>query len=552
MTLKVVLILKLILSVSLGFALVDMRSGGYIKSFADIKIPGSPLLQLVRTYSSRSLFKGEFGYGWCSNLETKVEILPDNTVNVVECGGGKSISFTSSRMQANPAQRIASIMKEARKNKSLSRKYLQDLQADLNQSTLLQMELIRKLGLSGEIKAGQRYQAKGRPGESLKFDGRRYVRTRADNSKQIFNRAGFLIEERDSFGNYIKIKRNGKKIARVMDNKGQALIFRNTARGRITVTGPKGLKVEYVFRGDNLHQVKNNKSTEPHRRQMDYRYDNYHNLTSTQFSDGTREGLSYNNDKDWVIGFKNRRNCRESYAYKANKRNKNHQWADVRKVCGKQVTNVSRYEFWNKKLGHGGLYLSRARKTINGRVEDVTFTQTGSPKIVVKNGVRTNYNYDAAGKLLSRTEPGRKVVYSNFNKRCKKPGLVKVNYLRGKKIVQQVKTKLAYGESDCLVKTASQPSTGKWVEVRRDSLGRIKKMWDQSHKEIVVNYDERFANKPRNITRPGVGSIEVSYLKNGQMNPNQKQTDPAVVTQVATVFNGFMEVVSPMAQDISI
>ena len=52
------------------FGIVDTRSAGYSKTFVDFRSPGTGfLLTAERTYNSRSLYNGLFGFGWCSNLE---------------------------------------------------------------------------------------------------------------------------------------------------------------------------------------------------------------------------------------------------------------------------------------------------------------------------------------------------------------------------------------------------------------------------------------------------------------------------------------------------
>src|SRR5690606_36581958 len=56
-----------------------------VRKDADGRGWGSPLF-LERIYSSRSLYQGSFGYGWCPNLESKLNI-KDSTIN--RCLGPK-------------------------------------------------------------------------------------------------------------------------------------------------------------------------------------------------------------------------------------------------------------------------------------------------------------------------------------------------------------------------------------------------------------------------------------------------------------------------------
>ena len=78
----------------LSFAIVDTRSAGYSKTFLDFKAKNSsPLMEIKRTYNSRSIYNGLFGFGWCSTIETQLKVLPDQTIKVVECGGGMEILY---------------------------------------------------------------------------------------------------------------------------------------------------------------------------------------------------------------------------------------------------------------------------------------------------------------------------------------------------------------------------------------------------------------------------------------------------------------------------
>lgn len=542
--------LLLLFFVFYGFkvsALVDTKNANYTKTFVDISIPGSGLPLLVeRTYNSRSLYRGMFGYGWCSNLETRLEVMPDNTLMVVECGGGLEIPYVSNMTQGSRKALIQKIMVEVKKKKGLSKKYVGQVERDLQKSPLLQSELIRAFRLKGKAKAGTTYRALGRQGDYIQFTGSQYRRTLPNSQVQVFDRSGALIEERDKSGNWIKIQRKKGQIVKVMDNKGRSLQFRRK-KDVLTITGPKGIKAQYVFSGDNLVSVVNSKGEK-----YTHQYDQYHNLTKNRYPDATYEALRYDTNKDWVMSFKDRRGCREKYKYVTNKRNKDHYWTDVRKICRKRVTNNSRYEFWNRKKKDGSKYLYRARQKVNGLVADITYDgKTGSPLSVTRNRVTTRYAYYGNGFLKSRSDPRKKVVFSKYNNKCKKPTQVVVQDIQNRKLVRKVQTELSYDSKKCHLIMAKQSGTGRWVVVKRDHLGRIAEMRDQSKKRIIVAYDERYS-KPKKITRPGVGSIQVFYNKAGQVDTGRTRTDPTVAAQVANVFNGFLEIISPVARDINI
>ncbi len=527
--------------------LIDTKNANYTKTFVDIALPGAGLPLLVeRTYNSRSLYKGLFGYGWCSNLETRLEVMPDNTLMVVECGGGAEISYASKAVKGNRSAMIKRIMAEVKKKKGLSKKYIAQVERDVKKSALLRSELIRAFGLKGKAQSGQVYQAVGRQSESVQFTGSQYKRFLANGQVQIFDKNGNFIQEMDKSANWIKIQRKKGKIVKVMDGRGRSLRFKYT-KGGLVISGPNKIKAEYTIKADNLVAVINSKGEK-----YQHFYDGYHNLIKNRYPDNTYESLTYNTDRDWVMSFKDRRGCLEKYKYVNNKRNKDHYWTDVKKTCGKRVTNVSRYEFWNKQKKDGSKYLYRARQKVNGQIADITYDlKTGSPLSVTRNRVTTRYAYYDNGFLKSRAEPGRKVLFSKYNNKCRKPTQVVVQYLQGKKVNRQVQTQISYDPNKCHLVMAKQNNTGRWVSVKRDHLGRISEMRDQSKKRIIVVYNEKYS-KPKKITRPGVGSIQVFYDENGRVDTSKTRTDPTVAAQVASVFNGFLEIISPVATDITI
>jgi len=106
----------LILLSANSFGIVDVRSAGYSKTFVDFKSQARGFnLKIERTYNSRSLFNGLFGFGWCSNIETQLEVLPDNSLKVTECGGGMEVFYYPKNKQANVDLQVQLILKEIKK-----------------------------------------------------------------------------------------------------------------------------------------------------------------------------------------------------------------------------------------------------------------------------------------------------------------------------------------------------------------------------------------------------------------------------------------------------
>ena len=299
------------------------------------------------------------------------------------------------------------------------------------------------------------------------------------------------------------------------------------------------------------------KATNSYGETFEHRYDGLHNLTKTIYPDKSTEELKYNIKKDWVVGFKDRRNCEETYDYGVNKKNPNHYFSLVQKKCGRKVVNKSKYEFWHKTGLKGGKYLHRARARINGRLTmDVVYHPVfGTPVSFLKNGVRTKRDYYANGFLKEKDNVYQNVKYSKYHKECRKPELVTVSYKNPsssskKKIIRTDKISFVF-DKQCQLFQAKK-SNDEWIKVRHDTQGRIKSMEDQSRKKVTLAWHKTL-NKPEVITREGVGSLRIVYDKKGTIiDLKGLKAGPTVITQVTSVFNSFLTTLSPVSEEMVI
>src|SRR4051812_21115682 len=100
-----------------SFATVDMKNANYTDSWTDFTAPGSGyLLRILRSYSSRSLYDGLWGFGMCSDHETSVRPTPEGNLRVTECGGGVSINFMAKDFDPSKySKTVSMLMKEVQK-----------------------------------------------------------------------------------------------------------------------------------------------------------------------------------------------------------------------------------------------------------------------------------------------------------------------------------------------------------------------------------------------------------------------------------------------------
>lgn len=548
-----------------AMAIVDMKNANYAHSFTDIEVPGTGYdLKVERTYNSRSLFNGIFGFGWCSDWETSLQVTAEGFLRITECGAGVQLTYKPREFDKGAVEKtISKIMAEVRKrNKDKPKAFFTNLEKTIRNDELLRQDFEVKLNLKGNIKEGTKYIVDGRDNEFIVKSKGKYRRTLPDGSKQQFNSDGQMIAMYDKNNNYLKFTYNKGLLIDVTDNNGRKLTIKySTANKKVSqILGPNGMKALFKHKGEDLIYAKNSWGTE-----FKYDYDDLHNLVKINYPDKTSRVITYNKDKDWVTSFTNRKKCKETYEYKSDKKDPiNHYWSNVVKRCGKKVVNKSSYEFWHKDKPDGtGKYLYRVRSDVNGDVTDIIYHETfGKPISVVRNAIRVKYTYYNDGRVKLKNEPLRDMFFVYKNK-CDKVSEVKIAYYspqpkkdkKGKKLAQAnkrkpmrtVTTEFKYESKRCNLVFARN-SIGQTARLSYDKNGRIAAIKDQTKKIVKIKYEARFG-KPEIVTRPGLGTIKVSYNQNGDVKKVESKDGPKVAVQVASIFNNLLDIIAPATSE---
>lgn len=558
---------QLIVSVwaSTALAIVDMKSANYSESWTDMNVPGVGYdLRVTRTYNSRSLFNGLFGFGWCSDYETKIAVTAEGNLRLTECGGGMEITYTPKSFKSNQIdQTISQIIAQLKKRRpDLDAKYVAQLQAEMKSNDFMREEFGRRLNIKGQIKDGVIYAANGREVEHIILKDGSYKRVLEDGTYQLFDaQSGQMTHMYDRNQNYLKLAWEKDFLKSVVDNMGRKLMLKyNPSTKKVSeIVGPGSLISRYVVKGEDLVQVQ-----DARRDTYKYTYDDVHNMIRLDLPDKTYKSLTYNKDKDWVLTFRNPKGCAESYEYEVSSDDpKNHYWSTVEKKCGTKITNKSKYEFFHRmrpdKLGP---YLYRVRTENNGVVTDVVYHALfGKPLSIFEDGRKTDYTYFDNGMVRTKKESDRAMAFEYKNP-CSKVSHLTVQYLvtnpqveneknskrkpsqaKSAKVARTVRTEFSYDTKKCNLIRAST-SEGQIIKLQYDTQGRIALMEDQAKKVVKIQYEAKFG-KPATVTRPGLGSIQVKYSPEGEIAKVESAQGPQVAIQVASIFNNLLEIIGP-------
>ena len=484
---------------SISFAIVDMKNANYANTWVDLSVPGTGYdLKISRTYNSRSLFNGMFGFGWCSDFETNIKVNKDNHIELTECGGGLEITFKP------------------------------------------------KGGGKGNLKEGAQLFANGTEVENFKVDKGFYTRNLTDGTSQRFDLKGRLTHMYDKNGNFLKLDYDNTNLKTVVDNNGRRLEFKYGANKRLAkIIGPNSLAADYTFENlDDLKLVKNSWGNT-----YKYEYDDLHNLTKATYPDNTFLALAYDKKRDWVTSFTDRQGCIESYSYEESKTDaRNHYWSNVKKTCGKEIVTESKYEFWHKKTSKGETYLQRVASTVNGFLTDITYHEKfGKPIVIRRNSDVFNFDYYENGQVKSKSNQFSRQNYE-YEKNLQKVSKVTNIFFndKGKKVAEKVST-FKYDNKGNL--NYAENTDGQKITLTYDRKGRIASILDQAKKVVKVEYDEKFG-KPSVITRPELGTIVITYKPTGEIDKTVSKEGPSVAMQVASTFNNLLDVIAPATNEV--
>ncbi len=531
-------------------AIVDMKTANYSQTWTDIDVPSAAnqfKLKVDRTYNSRSLFDGMFGFGWCSDFETRLDITPEGNIRLIECGSGQETVYMPLEFNRKDIDKtIAAILPKLRQQQGMDEKALKALQEEMVSNAKLRAKYAADFKIKVEPKEGMQYFANGREVEKFVFSKNVYTRTLVSGTQMRFNTQGRMTHMYDAAGNFLRFEYDKDQVREVVDNNGRKLSFKYFNNKKVkAISGPNGTTAEYKFEGlDDLNWVKNQWGNI-----YTYAYDDRHNLVKVNYPDKTSIQIGYNQERDWVTKFVDRDKCTEDYGYELSKSDpKMHYWSTVKKVCRKEIVNESKHEFIHKKRDDGQVYLQRVISTINGSVTDITYHDVfNRPLTIRRNAETSNFEYYANGQIRTKSTRLTRMTYQ-YDKKSQKVSEVQTTVLNDKgKAVTSRKTAFQYDAKGNL--TFASNSEGQRVRMTYDGRGRIKTITDQARKVVRIDYEERFG-KPAVVSRPGLGTIRVSYKANGDIDKVNSAEGPTVAMQVASTFNNLLDILSPASPEV--
>lgn len=537
-------------------ALVDMKNANFSDYWVDMMAPGNTnsFTRIARTYSSRSLFSGIFGFGWCSNLETQVEITLEGNLILTDCGSSPTAYYPAkynTQLINESVEKIISLM--SKKYPDKDKKSLATLRDQLRSDHILRTQVAGEVGYKIAPVKNTVYLANGKEIDRITYDGTHFIHALADGGTQHFDDQGKLFQLTDKSKSFLRIVYQAGLPSQISDNAGNKFTFQYTPEKKIKkILGMNGTFATYKFRGEDLVGM-----TNAWKNSYTYSYDNNHNITRISFPDGTFKSIAYVEIKDWVREFRDRDGCIETYDFVLSSDNpRDHYSSNSVKRCGAKVQHKSRYEFWYQARPDKEKYLSRVLSERNSSVLDISYHMDfGKPISVRNNADLTTLQYLDNGLVKQKSVQAFNPVDEknqkyNIDFAYNNEHLIDVTnmaYLKGTAITKRKKTNFKYDSSGRLI--SAKCDDGQFVEIRYNALGMIVGLNDHQKKEVLIEYDEKTL-KPISLSRPSVGSIKLSYSNNGTIKKVQNKGGSTVNSQIYAAFNNFVDIVGPISTEL--
>lgn len=566
-------------------ALVAIGNGNYFIGFTDMEHE-APLnsfqLKIQRTYNSRSQFDGLFGYGWGSDYEAFLLPSADGSVVIQESGGGDKTRFSPKEFSKAALEAQVDRLLEAygKKEKAAASK-LKSMRADLLTDANARDELSRTLGVFPELPVGTKlYSTQRGDKQTVSVIKGGYVREYADGKQELFNVKVDVTDQglakRRTLKGVLKVSRlvdpvrkaqvfyeydKSGRLTTISDKKSQTVRVKYGTNGKITeVTDARGTKATYEYceaggvtynsakkcsQGDLVHSRDTSGSS------YSYQYDSLHNLVRIGYPKDGKPNQEFEDIVYWPVAsegeggvksVKNQNGVLTTYNYWRDPKEKDsHYKTSVKTTYASGKSSDTSYEYFEKRRADGSNYRYKLVSVVDGDKTETIYNECcGQPLQIVNGGATTKFEYyPGSGLPKEKDSPSENIQWQYHPTFHGKITKVVINDKAGKSVKS---SEFQYeGKAGQLVK--ARTSDGKGIVLLYDGQGRIAQMIDQDKRKITFKYSTN--SKPAEIVQEGVGSIEVSYDKSGNIKDVKSKGGRQIAVSVAAAFQNLLEIIKP-------
>lgn len=387
---------------------VNIHTGNFYISYTDMEF--SATNTILRTYNSKALFSGYFGYGWGSDMDSWLYLMPDGNLSVYMSSGNFSLHFASKGEDKKSSQQMVDeiITLELKLNK---------IENDPSNIMNRKIELINNYRIRAETyiryinQKHLTYKATipsakmgwiAEDDHKVSWNAGRFTVNWAQD-KYIFDEAGRMTEHTIRGDHKKFIYKNGRLFSILAKNFETRVLLDD--QNRITsmsyLDKGKTLQAKYLY--DSSGNLIFSKDAGDY--QYWYQYDNYHNMTRIEYVDSTSLVIEYDPLSFFVVKIIEPDLSYSTYSY--TEFNDKHGLSDplhyatlIKRYSPTDSLTFNAYYEYEKKLmdSHDEYLYRKLIKTDSSYEENIYDAVSGNPVYRKRNGLEAWAKYDLRGR----------------------------------------------------------------------------------------------------------------------------------------------------------
>ena len=501
----------------LAHAGVNPNNGNFFITYTDIQFSDNKTRDhmLSRTYNSKSSTAGWFGFGWGSEFETRLFVMPDQTAVIMENGSGAASHYnqgSSAHTERQVAKGVAKIVVAATaKDKlapeaadALSKKLMGDVEARITAARKydIRSELPHKLTLKAY---GSGYCA----GTLLRTKGG-YRRDDGCGKVDDFDPSGRLLSRTEAGSYRVSVKMENRRIAGISDTDGRSIRFDLYHSGLVkSISGSNGEVVTFTYDDNNNLILANTVGGVFYK----YEYDRNHNMTRIGYMDNSSKLMTYSSNS-LITSVTETDGNRTLYEYTLTPGDPNHYFTRIRSV--------------SKEWGES----SRA---LEFKIDSATGNTTYMADSQGDTASKATTEYDEKKRIKRRVLDSGKYIAYTYDPVSEKVASVDVN--------GQLTAQYRYNPSGEIAH--AETSHGDSFDLEYDKDKRISRLYttekDGSHGDLRIKYNAR--GKPVEIKAEGLAPITVQYDSKGEISNVESEDGAGAALPVTRAFQNMMAIV---------
>lgn len=506
--------LTLVLSVNL-FAGVTPKNGNYHVNYTDIVIEPniSGFKSISRTYNSNAKEIGIFGYGWGSDLETRLFAFPDGTLMVKEDGTGMNIYYTSifttEDMLEQMIDQLIEVTLEVGNLNNTPNAIIErrnKLRTNLTYRNSQWIKYLEKdlLEFKTDFPIGMAWESNQLGNEQIEKTENGYKRT-GIRVVEEFDSNGYMIKYDKGDGYYVSIIYLGNKISKMKNADGSELVFKTNPEGFISSI-TFGDKVAYYKYDSNKNLIE---STDAAGNIFKHTYDVHHNMTGIYYINGKSRLMTYDPKTQKITRVTDQEGKVKEYEYltfynEDGSKNKNHYATRISRYDDGN-RNTSTFEYIEGTRVNGQRFNKMIKTIVNGIKSETHYDELcGRPISIEKDNFKTTFKYNNRCLVSEKHGADGESIYLEYHPDFEKISRVTRN---------GDTTEFDYNEQELLIYMKNK-ETKDWMKLEYDSSNRIVVM-TQKKQELRIKYNEM--NQPSEIIVKGKGSVYYMYDANGDI-----------------------------------